>query len=93
MGLFVMYGLDKPESMLVRAQTRASHLQWMDSLGPKVKLAGPLLGPMGEEPIGSLIIVEADDLEAARALFNDDPYARAQLWDTLDIRPFKQVRP
>jgi hypothetical protein len=38
---------------------------------------------------GSLMIIEAADLEAARRFNRDDPYTKAGLWRSVDIRPFK----
>jgi uncharacterized protein YciI len=93
MGLFVMYGLDKAECGQLRKDTRPAHLQWIDGLGARVKLAGPLLSAEGANAVGSMIVVEADSLEAAHTLFQHDPYAVAGLWDSLEIRPFTQVRP
>jgi uncharacterized protein YciI len=93
MPLYVMTGLDGPEGPAIRGTTRPAHLSWADSLGGALKLAGPMLGADGGAPIGSLLIVETASLEAARELFAQDPYARAGLWASQDIRPFVQVRP
>ena len=35
-----------------------------------------------------MLVVEAETLEAAKALFAADPYARAGLWQSTSVRPF-----
>lgn len=91
MPLFVFQGLDKPGALELRKATRPAHLEWIASLAPAVKLGGPLLADDGATPIGSLIIVEADSLEAARELFEQDPYALAGLWASTTVRGFNWV--
>ncbi len=56
-------------------------------------LAGPFLSEDGERPVGSLLIMEYDDLDQARAFAEGDPYARAGLFESVTIRPFRKVLP
>lgn len=35
---------------------------------------------------GTLLIVEADDIERVRAFVKDDPYSRAGLFASVDVR-------
>lgn len=37
---------------------------------------------------GTLLIVEADDIERVRAFVADDPYSRAGLFRAVDVRPW-----
>jgi uncharacterized protein YciI len=39
----------------------------------------------------TLVILAADDLEAAKALAASDPYAKAGLFASVDIRPWNWV--
>jgi len=41
--------------------------------------------------IGSLVILDAPDLEAARDWAENDPYARAGLFDSVELIPWKKV--
>ena len=93
MPLFVMSGLDKPGGLELRMATRSAHLEWIEALAQRIKLAGPILGDDGGSPIGSLIILEATDLAEAKSAFANDPYALAGLWAEQSIRPFTQVKP
>lgn len=93
MPLYVMYGLDKPDGLDLRKATRPAHLEWLKMFGQLVKLAGPILGADGGTPVGSMIVIEAESLQAAKAWAALDPYSKAGLWDSVSIRPFTQVLP
>jgi uncharacterized protein YciI len=88
MPLFVLYGLDKAGGLDTRKATRQSHLDWIESLRPRVKIAGPMYADDGATPIGSMMVIEADTLEAAKADFARDPYAAAGLWASTQVRAF-----
>lgn len=85
--LFVIEAFDKPNSLALRMATREAHFGYVHSSGA-VKLAGPFLGPDGGM-IGSMLILEAADLGAARAWAAEDPYAKAGLFERSEIRPWK----
>ena len=86
MPLFALICLDKPGALSVRLAARQDHLAWAND--QPMKLGGPFLDENGEMA-GSLMIVEVADLAAARALNAADPYTRAGLWASVDIRPFR----
>lgn len=88
--IFIMTGLDKPDSLELRKATRPKHLEWIAQLGARVKLGGPMLGPDGN-PIGSVIFLEAGSQREAEALYAEDPYRHAGLWEHVDIKPFSIV--
>lgn len=91
MPLFVMYGLDGPEGPEVRRTTRPAHLNWINENATKVRAAGPMMCEDGSRPVGSLLIIEADDLLSAQAFLREDPYTVAGLWARTDIRPFNWI--
>ena len=91
MPLFVMYGLDGPQGVEIRRTTRPAHLDWISRHGTKVRAAGPMMSEDGTTPVGSLIIVEANDLTTAQSFFAEDPYSHAGLWARADIRPFNWI--
>ncbi|HEY3777168.1 MAG TPA: YciI family protein [Rhizomicrobium sp.] len=85
--LFVITAMDKPNSRELRMNTRAAHFDYAHRTGG-VRLGGPFLDDNGEM-IGSLIIIEAQDLDAARRWQAGDPYAEAGLFSEADVRPWK----
>ncbi len=87
--LFAVYNLDKPFSHGLRAVTREAHLKYVADAGKAVRIAGPLLSDDGEKMIGSLLVLEMASLEAARDWADNDPYARAGLFEISDVRPWR----
>jgi uncharacterized protein len=92
MATFVLHCLDHPGTLDVRLAHRPAHLDYARSLGAQLKLAGPLLDDAGS-PIGSLLIIDVSDRAAAEAFAAHDPYAKAGLFRSVDIRPFRHVLP
>ncbi len=88
---FAILNHDKPGALDLRMEVRETHLAYLRTAGDRLMTAGPILGEDGKTPIGSLLIIEADDLDAARAFAADDPYAKAGLLASVDIRPWKWV--
>jgi len=82
---------DKPEASELRQQTRETHLEHLRENAGAVVSAGPLLDNEGSVPVGSLLIVEADSLEAARAMMEADPYAKAGVFAQIDVYPWRWV--
>ncbi len=88
--LFAITNLDRPGSADLRAATRDVHLGYLDGVLAQLAFAGPLLDADGK-PVGSLLIVEAADHAAAEAFAAADPYAKAGLFESVTIRPYRLV--
>lgn len=90
--LFAMICKDKPGHLNVRMETRPAHVDHLNRLNAEgtLKMAGPFLNDDGK-PCGSLVIVEAETLEAAKALADSDPYTQAGLFEAVEIKPFNWV--
>jgi uncharacterized protein YciI len=89
--LFAVSCTDKADSLNVRLENRPDHIEFLKVNSGAIKIAGPYIGEDGEAMTGSLLIVEAADLAAAKALAAGDPYAKAGLFASVDIRPWKWV--
>lgn len=85
---FAMVALDRPDAVADRMRIRPEHLKHLDALGDSLLLAGPFLNGKGEG-IGSIVIIESESLETARAAFNRDPFVREGLFDQVTIKPWK----
>ena len=66
--LYALICTDKPGALPVRMANRPAHLDYIKSLGDAVVLAGPFTADDGITLNGSLIVIEAPSLEAARAV-------------------------
>ena len=75
MPLYALIGWDGPDGSALRKLHRPAHLQGLEGLAQagRIRHAGPLLDAAGV-PCGSVVLFEAPDLEAARALAERDPY-------------------
>ncbi len=86
--LFALICDDKPASLELRLKVRAEHLAFLGSLGSAMKFAGPFTDDDGS-PVGSLVVIESDNRAAAETLAAQDPYAKAGLFQSVTIRPWK----
>lgn len=87
MALFVILCKDKPGALDTRMATRPTHLDYLNSAG-LVKAAGPLLDDAGS-PIGSLLIVEAEDRAAVQTFLDNDPYSLAGIFESAEIQNWR----
>ncbi|TXH80957.1 MAG: hypothetical protein E6Q77_09255 [Rhizobium sp.] len=90
--LFAFVCKDKPGHLNVRMETRPAHVEHLNKLNAEgtLKMAGPFLDSEGK-PNGSLVIVEAESVEAAVAIADADPYTKAGLFESVEIKPFNWV--
>jgi len=89
--LFVATCTDKPDSNTLRLDTRPAHLAYLNGLGAKVRAGGALLSPDRKTVVGSLLILEGDELAEIEAMLRADPYAQAGLFASVDIKPWRQA--
>ena len=86
--IYALICTDKPDSLAIRKANRPQHLAYLESLGETLVLAGPFTAEDGETMNGSLVVIEASSLEAARKIAAGDPFAKAGLFAHVDIRPW-----
>jgi uncharacterized protein len=85
---YALYCTDKPNQLETRTKVRPDHLMHLESLGSKLKAAGPFLDDAGAM-MGSLVIVEADNRAEAEKIASADPYAKAGLFASVEIRAWR----
>ena len=91
---------DVPDSLDKRASTRDEHLARLRGMVDEGRLliAGPHPAVDAEDPgpagfTGSLVVVDFDSLEDARAWADADPYMAAGVYQAVTVKPFKRVLP
>lgn len=89
--LFAVICTDRPDGGPIRAANRPAHLDWLKAGGERIKLAGPFLAPDQQSMTGSLLVIEAEDEAAARALAATDPYAQAGLFADVAFKHWRCV--
>ena len=87
--LFAIICADRPASLDLRLATRPIHLAFLTTCAGRV-VHGPMLDT-GGRPCGSLLLIEAEDRAAAEGFAASDPYAKAGLFESTIIRPFRTV--
>lgn len=80
---------DKPDSLTIRLENRAAHLEHIRASGV-VEMAGPFLDTAGAM-CGSLVILEVETLAQAQDWAAADPYAKAGLFQSVEITEWKKV--
>jgi uncharacterized protein YciI len=70
--------------------TREAHLAYVGAARAMIRAAGPLLDANGEMT-GSLFIMDCPDEDAVSAFSRDDPYRLAGLFETVEIRAWRQT--
>ena len=83
--LYVIEARDKPGALDIRLSTRPAHVEFLQSLGSDLVLAGPFLDD-DEKPCGSLVIIKADTIDAAKSIAERDPYVAAGLFASTEVR-------
>lgn len=91
--LFAISCLDHPNSLDLRLANRPAHLDYLNSFLAQIVIAGPLLDDAGEKPVGSLLVLDFPDKASAEAFAAGDPYAKAGLFQSVSIRPYRKVLP
>ena len=86
--LYVLICTDKQGALPLRKANRLLHVEYLKSLGDTVVLAGPFTEEDGATMNGSLIVVEAASLSAARAIADGDPFAKAGVFAAVEVRPW-----
>ena len=98
--LYSTIGEDVANSLSARQQARPAHLARLEALQNegRLVLAGPNPAIDSDNPgdagfSGSVVIAEFASLEAAKAWADADPYVDAGVYESVTVKPFKQVFP
>ncbi len=98
--LYAIISQDVDNSLPLRKQVRPAHLERLEILKRegRLVLAGPHPAVDSDDPgaagfTGSLIVAEFNSLNEAEAWANEDPYLKAGVYNSVTVKPFKQVLP
>ena len=87
--LIALIARDKPGALQTRLDNREAHLAYIKETGV-VSQAGPLLDGDGQMT-GSLVVLDVADMAAAESWAENDPYAKAGLFASVELIPWKKV--
>ncbi|MCJ8312918.1 MAG: YciI family protein [Saccharospirillaceae bacterium] len=98
--LYSIISQDIENSLPLRKQARAAHLERLEALKSQGRLivAGPNPAIDNEDPgeagfTGSTVIAEFKNLEEAKIWADNDPYITAGVYASVSVKPFKLVLP
>jgi uncharacterized protein YciI len=86
--LFALVCTDRPGSLDLRLATRPAHLAFLETYAGKIVHGGALLDIEGRA-CGSLLLIDVNDRAEAEGFAASDPYAKAGLFESTVIRPFR----
>lgn len=96
--LYVIFAQDVANSLEKRLAARPAHLARLQMLRDEGRLltAGPLPAVDSNDPgaagfTGSTVIAEFASLTEAQAWAESDPYVEAGVYESVVVKPFKQV--
>ncbi|MFD1384211.1 YciI family protein [Rhodanobacter aciditrophus] len=96
--LYSIVGQDVENSLEARLSVRPAHLKRLELLRDqgRLVLAGPNPAIDSSDPgtagfTGSVVVAEFASLEEAQAWADADPYVAAGVYQTVAVKPFKQV--
>lgn len=97
---YAIISQDKADSLEKRLSARPAHLERLNQLKEEGRLliAGPHPAIDSEDPgpagfSGSLVVAEFESLDAARQWADEDPYVKADVYESVTVKPFKKVLP
>lgn len=75
-----------------RMAARPAHFDYVRSLKEKGQfvLGGALLDPEGRM-IGSMLLLDMETDEQLQNYLHNDPYIVQGVWETIDVKPFRQA--
>jgi uncharacterized protein len=76
---------DKPNSLHVRNEARAEHLEYLTRHQDKLLAAGAQVDDDGQGGYGGIIIVDTEDRAEAEAFIRDDPFTQAGLFGGIEV--------
>ena len=85
--------LDKEGALEIRKANREAHLAYLKTHMDKVVAVGPLLDDAGESMVGSLLVMDFANRAEAEKFCENDPYAKAGLFQSVSIKNWKKVFP
>lgn len=82
--------MDKPNSENLRLENRGEHLGHLKKVRDNILIAGPFLNDE-DSMCGSLLVFDGLTLDEINDWLANDPYAKAGLFETVEVRPFRKV--
>ena len=91
--LFAFHLVDRPGTAELRARVRPEHKTYLGLVADRIAFAGPLLSDDGQTMLGSLLVIDFANHDAALAWQRDEPFTRAGLYTSAQVHAFRNLWP
>lgn len=91
--LFTFILIDKPESADLRQRVRPEHKAYLSDMADCIAFAGPLTHDDGQTMLGSLLVIDFPDRDAAHAWIAQEPFTKAGLYGSTAVHAFVNLWP
>jgi uncharacterized protein len=85
---YTVYCLDHDNMVERRLEHYEDHKAYLATSPVRMVMSGPLLAGDEKTMIGSFFLYEADDIGDVMHFNSNDPFNKAGIWRTVEIRPF-----
>jgi len=88
---YIIFCQDKPDHLDKRLENLDAHKAYLAGNPIQVLLSGPLVKESDHQTMqGSFFLVEAENLELVKTFNRNDPLYKADIWQSIDIKPFNK---
>ena len=88
---FVIYCQDDPETPGARDTHYPEHRLHLAAATVKLLVAGPFTEVNSENKIGSMLVVEGNNIEEVKAFVERDPFFVNRVWKDVQIHPYVKL--
>jgi uncharacterized protein YciI len=88
--LFIVTAIDHPGALAQRLEIRPRHIEYLKGWAKQIKVAGALLD-QGDQPMGSLLVIDAEGQAEAEAFAASDPFTLEGVFEQVTVRPFRAL--
>ena len=82
---------DKPNSLALRERVRAEHLEYLTRHQARLLAAGAQTDDEGAGGYGGVIILDTEDRAEAERFIQEDPFAKAGLFDMVQVTRWRKA--
>jgi len=91
--LYAFHMIDRAGAADLRARIRPEHKAYLAAVAERIAFAGPLLDDDAQTMLGSLLVIDFADREAALAWLRDEPFTRAGVYASTQVQAFRNLWP
>jgi uncharacterized protein len=88
---YVIITKDKPDSLALRNEVRAVHIDYLTANQHRLLAAGAQIEDDGSGGSGGVIIVDTDDRKEAEDFIANDPFTKAGLFSDIKVRRWRKA--